>query len=218
MRILTARLPVLLGLALFGACEVAAGAGGETEAVSAGSPAASAPAASAVQEPSCWLRNATMDEAMARPSPLGETVIALGGQAGKICYGRPSARDRVVEGGLIPFDGPWRMGANEAAAIHLPFPAIVGGIELEPGSYSLYTNAGESQWEIVLNSVTERWGAPISDEVMASDIGSFMASPQQLSEAVEQFTIGWRADSEDRGHVVLEWGTTRVEFEVRLRS
>ena len=159
-----------------------------------------------------------MDEAMARPSPLGQTEIALGGQLGVICYGRPSAKGRVVEGGLIPFDGSWRLGANEATAIHLPFSASVGGVDLEPGSYSLYVNAGPTEWSFVLNSVAERWGIPITEEVRASDIGTFSASPQTLSEPVEQFTINWRADSEDGGHLVLEWGTTRVEFEVRLRG
>jgi len=39
-------------------------------------------------------------------------------------------------GELVPFGQPWRMGANEAAAIHLPFAAEVGVVDLEPGSYS----------------------------------------------------------------------------------
>ena len=221
MRFIIARFPPVFCLALLGACEAAAGsgaaAGGSGSELSETATDA-APAVRGDQELSCWLRNATLEEAMARPSPLGETEIALGGQAGKICYGRPSARDRVVEGGLIPFDGPWRLGANEATAIHLPFAASVGGIELEPGSYSLYANPGESDWEFVVNSVAERWGIPVNDAVRASDIGSFTAASEKLSEPVEQFTILWRPDGEDSGHLVFEWGSTRVEFEVRARG
>jgi hypothetical protein len=173
-------------------------------------------AAEAAQDLSCWLRSATMEEALQRPSPLGETEITLESHVGKICYGRPSANDRVVEGGLIPFDAPWRVGADEATVIHLPFPASVGGIELEPGSYSLYTNAGEFEWEFVLNSNAERWGVPINDEVKAADFATFTALPRPLNEPVEQFTITWHTHGGENGHLVLEWGTTRVEIEVSL--
>jgi len=165
---------------------------------------------------SCWLRDASVEEAMDRPSPLGETEFTLEGHTGRICYGRPSARDRVVEGGLIPFGEPWRMGANEATAIHLPFPALVGGIELQPGSYSMYVVAGEYEWEFFLNSDAQRWGIPINDAVRTADIGSFTGLPRTLNEPVEQFTIHWHAHGDQGGHLVLEWGTTRVEFEVSL--
>jgi hypothetical protein len=221
MRLMIARFPLLLGLAFLAACNGAPGSGAAAEHSGSEPSEAAAQATTAAaedQEMSCWLRNATPEEAMARPSPLGETEINLGGKAGMICYGRPSARDRVVEGGLIPFDGPWRLGANEATAIHLPFAASVGGMELEPGSYSLYANAGESEWTFVVNSVAERWGIPFGPEVQAADIGSFNAATQALDDPVEQFTILWRPGGEDSGHLVFEWGSTRVEFEVRARD
>ena len=167
-------------------------------------------------ETSCWLRNATAEEAAERPSPLGETEIALGDHVGKVCYGRPFARGREVEGGLIPFGEPWRLGANEATAIHLPFSARVGGVELEPGSYSLYAVAGEFEWEFHLNSNAERWGIPINEAVRAGDVASFTGMPRTLTEPVEQFTIHWHSEDSASGHLAFEWGTTRVEFEVGL--
>jgi hypothetical protein len=168
------------------------------------------------QELSCWLRGATMEEAMERASPLGETEIALEGHVGKICYGRPSAKGRAVEGGLIPFGQPWRLGANEATAIHFPFPVEVGGIPLEAGSYSLFAIADEFEWQFVLNSNAERWGIPLNDEVRATDVGTFTGLPRALTEPVEQFTINWHTHGGDNGHLVLEWGSTRVEIEVKL--
>jgi hypothetical protein len=172
--------------------------------------------AAAAVDLSCWLRNGTAEEAMARESPLGETEIDLGGHLGKVCYGRPSARGRVVEGGLIPFGDPWRLGANEATAVHLSFPASVGGIEVEPGSYSLFAIAGEFEWEFVLNSNARRWGIPIDEEVRADDVGTFTGLPRTLTEPVEQLTIDWHTHGGDNGHLVLEWGNTRVEIEVAL--
>jgi hypothetical protein len=206
---------VLLGATIPGADAERDGIAG-ARFVSAGD--AGLPADRSSQDISCWLRNGTVEEALERPSPLGQTEIVLGSHVGKICYGRPSARDRIVEGGLIPFDAPWRLGANEATVIHLPFPARVGGIDLEPGEYSLYVNAGESEWEFVLNSNAQRWGIPFNDAVRAADIATFKSTPQTLADPMEQFTIHWRADGGDNGRLVLEWGTTRVEIEIGLRG
>ena len=210
----------LMGLVFLSACG-SASEGEEGEAQAPVEEPAADPAGMETEpvesaEISCWLLSATPEEAAQRPSPLGETLIELDGNVGKICYGRPSARGRVVEGGLIPFGQPWRMGADEATAIHLPFPARVGGIELEPGSYSIYAIADEFEWEFVLNRSVERWGIPIDQEVRAQDIGTFTGLPRTLTEPVEQFTIGWHTHGGDNGHLVLEWGTTRVEIEVLL--
>jgi len=168
-------------------------------------------------ELACWLSGETsMEEAMERPSPLGETEVVLGDPVGKLCYGRPSARGRMVEGGLIPFGSAWRLGADEATSIHLAVPAVVGGIELEPGSYSLYTIAEEAEWEIFINAEAERWGIPINDAVTASNLGSFTIPAETLDEPVEQLTASWEAQGPDSGDVILEWGNTRVRVEVSL--
>jgi hypothetical protein len=200
-------------MTLFGGCGSEADTGGDT----AGGADAAMTAEAAGGELSCWLRGTTVAEAMARPSPLGDTDIILGGTVGKFCYGRPTARGRQVEGGLIPFGDPWRMGANEATAIHLVAPARVGTVDLEPGSYSVYTIAGESEWQIVLNSEAERWGIPISEEVRANDLGSFMVPVETLDEPVETLTATWEPDGPDRGHLVVAWGTTQVQIPVSLR-
>ncbi len=75
-----------------------------------------------------------MEEAEARPSPRGQTTFTLNGQEGLLCYGRPSANDRVVMGELVPYGAPWRLGADEATAIYLPVPARIGDVQVEPGA------------------------------------------------------------------------------------
>jgi len=216
MRLAQNLLTVFVATAILGACGPASEADSEAAPGAESATESSMSEAELAHQLDCWLRDATLEEAMERTSPLGEVAIDLGGHRAKICYGRPSARERVVEGGLIPFGEPWRLGANEATAIHLPFPAIVGGVELQAGSYSLYTIAGEFEWEFVLNSNAERWGVPINDAVRASDLASFTGLPRKLTEPVEQFTIGWHTHGGENGHLVLEWGTTRVEIEVSM--
>jgi len=213
MRSITTLSTAFLALTILGAC----GSEGETGGGAAGD-ADAAMTAVASEELSCWLRGATPAEAMDRPSPLGDTDIVMGGTVGKFCYGRPSARGRQVEGGLIPFGDPWRLGANEATAIHLAVPVRVGSVDLDPGSYSIYTIAGESEWEIVLNAEAKRWGIPIADEVRANDIGSFMVPVETVGEPVETLTATWEPGGADNGNLVVAWGTTQVRIPVARQS
>ncbi|HSG08851.1 MAG TPA: DUF2911 domain-containing protein [Longimicrobiales bacterium] len=162
----------------------------------------------------CFLRGATAEEAVQRPSPLGATVISLGGEEAKLCYGRPHANGRVIMGELVPFGTPWRMGANEATAIHLPFAAEIGGVKVEPGVYSLYAIPGESRWEIVVNGRFERWGIPINEAVIAANVGSFERPVAATSAPVEQLTITWASHGENMGHLVVEWENAHVEIPI----
>lgn len=163
----------------------------------------------------CYLRDTTPEGAMERPSPLGATTFTLGGQEATLCYGRPSAKQRTVMGGLVPWDTPWRMGANEATAIHLPFPASIGGVQVGPGDYSLYAVPEEDTWTIVVNRSAERWGIPINADVRATDVGSFERPAAHIDGMVEQLTFTWEADGPDAGRLVLTWEHTRVEIPVR---
>lgn len=158
-------------------------------------------------EASCFLNGATLAEAAERPSPL--MAIQLSGDVGVLCWGAPSANGRTVMGELVPFGAPWRMGANEATALHLTSAATVGGIELEPGSYSLIAVPGADSWEIHINSNAERWGVPIDDGVLASNIGSFMVNTEATDGMVETLTY-----SSAGGVITMEWENTRINIPI----
>lgn len=162
----------------------------------------------------CFLQGATLEEAAERPSPLHTTELSAGGTAGTLCYGAPSARDREIMGGLVPYGELWRTGANEATAIHLEGPAVIGGIELDAGSYSLYTLPNDGEWEVFLNSSVERWGIPISPEVRESEIGSFTVTPEATDGMVETLAFSFESTGDDAGELVMEWENTRIRIPV----
>ncbi len=163
---------------------------------------------------SCWLRNATPEEAMARTSPFEAVAIPVGEHTAQFCYSRPSARDRQVVGNLIPLGEPWRMGANEATQLVLPMAAEVGGVSLDPGTYSVYVIAGEEEWEIVLNSNHQRWGIPIDAAVRSSDVGSVTRPVEDADEFVETFTVTFEPHGDMMGHLVMAWADARVELPI----
>lgn len=203
----TRTLPAALALVA-----VAAACGGEP-AEQAEAPAETTPQVAAAPASPCFLNGATLEEAKARPSPLMETMVSVGGNEGTLCYGAPSANGRQVMGALVPFGEPWRLGANEATALHLTGPAQVGGVDLQAGSYSLYAVPGETEWTFYLSTAVERWGIPIGDDVRAAEVGSFTAPVEATDGMVETLTFSflpWEGGT--MGDLVMEWENTRVKF------
>jgi len=162
----------------------------------------------------CWTRAAAADLA-SRPSPLDSVVAQLGDAKIKVCYNRPSARGRVVMGGLVPFGERWRLGANEATTIQVPVAVRFGDLILKPGIYSLYAIPRSTGWEIVVNSSVNRWGIPINPAVRANDVGTITAKSDSTDAPVETLTMRLEPAGDGSLVLVTEWERTRVRVSVR---
>ncbi len=162
----------------------------------------------------CWIRGPA-GKLAERPSPLDSSAVQLGGGTIKLCYGRPSARGRKVMGELVPFGQPWRLGANEATSIHLPFAAEIAGVRVEPGTYTLYVIPGASKWQIVVNRGVQRWGVPIDKDVRAADVGAGTVNTESLGAPVEMLTLKFAPATGNATELVFEWEKTRVRIPIR---
>lgn len=174
------------------------------------------PRGAAAQTPSCSFRGAPSALAE-RPSPLDSVLVSLGGAEAKLCYGRPSTGGTTRVGSEFPYGSPWQMGANEPTTLHLPFPATLGTVALEPGSYSLYAIPEANAWTIVVNGNPDRWGMPIGAEVRAADIGSFRAATTQLAQPVERLTFRFVGSTPNAGALVYEWESTGLSIPLARR-
>jgi hypothetical protein len=165
--------------------------------------------------PNC-ATSASAEEAATRASPLDSVFMDLAGFPAKLCYSRPSAKGRVMVGDLDPFEVPWRMGANEPTALHLTSAATVGSVELDAGSFGLYAVPTQDSWTIVINGSLDRWGIPLTPEVRAADIGSFVVTPTILESHVETLTFSF-VPSGDGGDLVFSFENRTFPIPVRTR-
>jgi hypothetical protein len=193
-----------------------AACGGEPPAEEAAQAEVQAAAETAAAPSPCYIAGGTPEEALTRPSPLAQAAFALTGAEGTLCYGAPSVKGRKIMGELVPFGEPWRLGANEATAFHLTAATDIGGVVLQPGTYSFYAIPGETEWTFVLNSAADRWGIPIDDSVRATDVGSFAATVEATEAPVETLAFRFEAAADgSAGELVMEWESTRVRIPVR---
>jgi len=165
----------------------------------------------------CWIRGPAARLAE-RPSPLDSIAAPLGGATMKVCYSRPSAHGRKVMGALVPFDQPWRLGANEATSISVPVAAEIAGVRVQPGTYTLHVIPGAAKWQVVVNRGVERWGVPIDAAVRAQDVGTGSVTAESLSAPVETLTLKFAPTGANATELVVEWETTRVRIPIRAVS
>lgn len=169
----------------------------------------------AAAEPACEPQGMPLED---RASPYDSVSVGLGEASVKVCYGRPSARGRTMIGGeAVPFGELWRAGANEPTTLHTTGPIEVAGIELEPGSYSLYTRPGESEWEVFISRSTDRWGIPITAEVQAEEVGSTEVPRERPESHVETMLLRFENAGAEQADLALEWEDFRIVLPVRAR-
>lgn len=168
-------------------------------------------------EPDCFVSG----DLEGRLSSLESASTSFGDVMVKVCYGAPLRRDpnnpevtREIMGALVPYDAPWRMGANEATAIYLSAGASVGGVALDAGAYSLYATPTMGDWTVHINSVNERWGIPIGQNETANDVGSFMVTPGMVDEAVDELRYTF-VEAEGGADLVMEWEQTSISIPIR---
>jgi len=164
----------------------------------------------------CWVRG-TPERVAARPSILDSLSVQLGTGSVKVCYGRPRKNDRQIMGGLVPYGAPWRMGANEATVIHMPVAGTIAGVPVEAGSYSLYAIPAEKEWQIVVNSTTQRWGIPINPAVREKDVGTGTVPAGTSSTSEDQMRLSFEKKGDKTADLILHWDLTTVRIPVVVK-
>lgn len=97
------------------------------------------------------------------------------------------------------------------------FPATIVGVSVEPGWHTLYVIPEESEWQIVVNAATRRWGVPIDDGVRARDIGNGVVPVERTDAPVELLTLTLERVSGSEAVLVAEWDRTRIRIPIRAR-
>lgn len=158
-----------------------------------------------------------------RSSPAGSVRFEFHGVKGKLCYGRPAARERrMIGGSRVPFGQLWRTGANEPTTLISTGVLEVAGVAVPPGRSSLYSIPGPETWELILNAATRQWGieSEYSAAIRARELGRAIL-PSGNGDYVERLTFFFEPEANgdsDRAELILAWETTRVHIPVRSAS
>ncbi len=130
-----------------------------------------------------------------------------------IDYSRPSAKNRVVFGDVVPFGKVWRTGANSATKITFGDDVKVEGTEVKAGTYAIYSIPNKESWEIMLYKDLTL-GGNVADYKMENEVLRFKVKTMAMSNKVETFTMGVADITATSANIELMWENTKVMFAV----
>src|SRR5215475_4305532 len=93
------------------------------------------------------------------PSPHATVSQRVGLTDITIDYHRPAVNKRKIWGALVPYDEPWRAGANENTTITFSSPVTVGGKQHPAGTYAFFIIPTAKTWTVALSNFSGAWGA-----------------------------------------------------------
>ncbi|NOS92414.1 MAG: DUF2911 domain-containing protein [Cyclobacteriaceae bacterium] len=153
-------------------------------------------------------------------SPEGKVVYETGQHHLIVFYSRPYKKDRLIFGGLVPYDQVWRTGANEATVFSTDEDIHINGKLLRSGRYQLLTIPHEDHWTIIFNSDIPGWGINLqTGEVYHNKRADVLITEVPVTKktsSVEQFTISI-GETDAKVNLALEWDDVQVVVPIELR-
>jgi len=174
-------------------------------------------------------------QALMRPAPSGRATSEVtlsyprdsappGAQPAKIRldYGQPHLRGRVLHtDSLVPYDKPWRTGANGATTLTTDVELVVGGQAVPKGTYVLWTLPARAGWKLAIQTLPPP--ATAQAEMTydpARDVARVDLRRETLPSPIESLTM-WlipsRATGVARGELRMAWGTTVLSTDWAVR-
>jgi len=120
----------------------------------------------------------------------------------EVVYHRPTVNNRVVWGGIVPYDQVWRAGANENTTISFSTDVMVENKKVVAGIYGLHMIPTKNTWTIILSKDNAAWGSFFYNEKndavrftvnpIANDFQEWLSySFDQLSAKATTLTLKW---------------------------
>lgn len=154
------------------------------------------------------------EEEKPRPSPKSSVMQVVGLTEVSITYSSPGVKDRAIWGELVPYDEPWRTGANEGSVITFSKDVKINGQNLAAGSYKLFTVPGESEWEVMFNLLEKNTGNGYKEE---ANILKVKTKPEE-GKFLERMAFLIENNDNKNADIVLQWEKLRVVLKMEISS
>jgi hypothetical protein len=144
-------------------------------------------------------------EGAAEPAAPAEPPVTIA-----LDYGQPHLRGRKPHtDSLVPYDKPWRTGANDATTLTTGVDLVLGGATLPAGKYVLYTIPTRGDWKLII----QKEAGQTAEYKPEFDVARVDLKRRPVTDPVESLMI-WlipsTAPGKAQGELRLAWGTNLV--------
>lgn len=132
----------------------------------------------------------------------------IGGAHVHIAYHSPGVKDRIVWGGLVPYNQVWVTGAHKATSIQISKPIQIGEVKVEKGTYAIFTIPGEKEWVFILNKNYEQH---LTDDYKDSLDVVRLTVKSVSTDLTQRLTYEVNKVNDTNGVIVMRWEKIKVE-------
>jgi len=137
---------------------------------------------------------------------VGETRLTLR-------YNRPSARGRVLFGGIVPWDSVWCPGADEGTRLETTSDLALGGAVLPKGAYTLWmVPRAAADWTLIFSRDADAYHVPYPGAEKDA-----LRIPVRPGRGPSTETLSWAFPTATKDAAVLRLAWGEVVFDVPLR-
>ena len=150
-------------------------------------------------------------------SPVCEFKQTVGLTEITFSYSRPSKRDRIVFGNVVPYDKMWRFGANKNSTITISEEIYFGQDTLPKGTYAMFVKPGKESWELNFYSDFSNWGTPEKwDDIKV--VLKLKTPVIVLDTPVETMEISIENIGTASATLVISWDQVQVVYPFNLKT
>lgn len=146
-------------------------------------------------------------------SPSAKVAQDVGLTTISVEYSSPGVKGRKIWGELVPWDQPWRTGANAATKITFSRDVTFGGKPVPAGTYAIVTLPTQKGWTVVLNKDLAFWPG-----VKAYDATQDLVRVPATTAAIphrERLAILFSNTTDTDTSLDLEWEKLRVSVPIK---
>ncbi|MCP3100299.1 DUF2911 domain-containing protein [Myxococcus sp. K15C18031901] len=147
-------------------------------------------------------------------SPSAKVMQEVGVTEISIDYSSPGVKGRKVWGDLVPWDKPWRSGANGATKITFSHDVTFGGKPVPAGTYSIVTLPSAKGWKVMLNKELGLWATP-APYTPANDVATVAATTSAIPSR-ERLAFVFSNTTDDATSLDLEWEKLKVSVPIKV--
>jgi hypothetical protein len=153
----------------------------------------------------------TAEPAEKKPLSPHTSAMAMVGDAHiHFDYSSPGVRDRIVFGGLLPYNVVWQAGAHNATWMETNKDLSIAGKELKAGKYGFFVIPNKEEWTIIFNSNWDQHGKDEYDE--KEDVLRFKVSPKILENIQEHLEYKVIKSNDTSGTIKMSWEKVTIAF------
>lgn len=153
------------------------------------------------------INNGTISTDTLKGSPARTTTAIIGKTRLTIAYHSPGVKDRIIWGGLVPYNKVWVTGAHSATSIQIDHPITIADKKIETGKYAIFTIPSEKEWIVIINKNHQQHLA--DDYTETEDVMRLTTKPTE-NQLVQRLTYSIVKQDDQKGEIVITWEKIKI--------